>query len=54
LVSPFDCGIRRRRVKDVLVFDPATLLVLHARKTGTTRATSPQTIALECGCSVIV
>lgn len=37
-------------VKDVVVFDPATLLVLHLRKDGARRLTSPATIALECGC----
>lgn len=37
-------------VKDVLVFDPGSLLVLHARRDGTQRLTSPQSIALECGC----
>jgi Uma2 family endonuclease len=41
-------------VKDVLVFDPRTLLVLHARRDGTRRATSPQAIDLECGCRCIV
>jgi len=38
-------------VKDVVVFDPATLLVLHVRRDGVTRAVSPQLIELECGCS---
>jgi Uma2 family endonuclease len=38
-------------VKDVIVFDPATLLVLHARRDGARRLVSPQPIALECGCS---
>lgn len=37
-------------VKDVVVFDPTTLLVLHARRDGTSRATSPREITLECGC----
>ena len=38
-------------VKDVLVFDPRTLLVLHARRDGSRRLVSPQQITLECGCS---
>lgn len=38
-------------VKDVLVFDPTSLLVLHARRDGTRRMTSPVDIDLECGCS---
>jgi Uma2 family endonuclease len=37
-------------VKDVIVFDPRTLLVLHARRDGTKRLTSPVEIKLECGC----
>ena len=37
-------------VKDVLVFDPTTLLVLHARRDGTRRLTSPVNVDLECGC----
>jgi hypothetical protein len=37
-------------VKDVVVFDPRTLLVLHARRHGTRRLTSPVEIRLECGC----
>lgn len=41
-------------VKDVVVFDPATLLVLHARRSGTTRLVSPAPIVLECGCSCLV
>ena len=41
-------------VKDVLVFDPTSLLVLHARRDSTKRMVSPQTIELECGCVVIV
>lgn len=42
-----------RGVKDVVVFDPATLLVLHARRDGTVRAVSPHPIALECGYSCV-
>lgn len=41
-------------VKDVVVFDPLTLLVLHVRKDKTTRLTSPVRIELECGCQVNV
>jgi Uma2 family endonuclease len=43
-----------RGVKDVIVFDPTSLLVLHARRDGTTRQVSPQVIDLECGCTVTV
>ncbi len=41
-------------VKDVVVFDPLTLLVLHVRKDRTTRQISPVEIELECGCKVEV
>jgi Uma2 family endonuclease len=41
-------------VKDVIVFDPLTLLVLHVRKHRTTRQVSPVIIELECGCEVLV
>lgn len=41
-------------VRDVVVFDPATLLVLHVRKEKTARRVSPVDIALECGCAVRV
>jgi hypothetical protein len=41
-------------VKDVLVFDPTTLLVLHARRDGTDRRASPCELSLECGCNCIV
>lgn len=41
-------------VKDVVVFDPLTLLVLHVRKNRTTRQVSPVVIELECGCRVLV
>jgi len=37
-------------IKDVVVFDPYTLLVLHVRKDQVTRQVSPVTIDLECGC----
>jgi len=39
-------------VKDVVVFDPATLLVLHVRRDGARRLVSPATIRLECGCTL--
>ncbi len=41
-------------VKDVIVFDPSTLLVLHVRKDRVSRNISPMTIDLECGCQVLV
>jgi hypothetical protein len=41
-------------VKDVIVFDPATEFVTHARRDGAKRHTSPVEIALECGCRVTV
>lgn len=41
-------------VKDVVVFDPLTLLVLHVRKHRTTRHTSPVIVDLECGCRLLV
>jgi Uma2 family endonuclease len=37
-------------VKDVVVFDPYTLLVLHVRRDKVSRMVSPVTIALECQC----
>ncbi len=41
-------------VNEVIVFDPATLLVLHVRQNGATRQVSPVEILLECGCRVVV
>ena len=41
-------------VKDVIVYDPATDFVTHARRDGTKRLVSPVTIVLECGCEAIV
>jgi Putative restriction endonuclease len=38
-------------VKDVVVFDPATLLVLHVTPKGAERLVSPARIELACGCS---
>jgi len=40
-------------VKDVVVFDPYTLLVLHVRRDGASRQVSPVSIALECGCELV-
>lgn len=37
-------------VKDILIFDPYTLLVLHVRRDGTKRLISPVAVSLECGC----
>ena len=39
-------------VKDVLVFDPSTLLVLHVRRDGARRLTAPASVSLECGCLI--
>ena len=41
-------------VADIVVFDPATLLVLHVRRDRTMRHVSPVQIELECGCRVVV
>lgn len=41
-------------VKDVVVFDPSTLLVLHVRVDGARRLVSPERLALECGCDLEV
>lgn len=41
-------------VKDVVVFDPYTLLVLHIRRDGAKRQVSPVEITLECGCKCVV
>ncbi len=38
-------------VKDVVVFDPATLLVLHLQQKGAWRYTSPVELTLHCGCT---
>ncbi|MDE3089734.1 MAG: Uma2 family endonuclease [Chloroflexota bacterium] len=37
-------------VKDVVIFDPFTLFVLHARRDGRKHHTSPVAIEFECGC----
>lgn len=39
-------------VRDVIVVDPRTETVLHFRREGLTRYTSPVTLTLECGCSL--
>jgi Uma2 family endonuclease len=41
-------------VKDIIVFDPRTLLVLHLRQGHASRTVAPQTIQLQCGCLVSV
>jgi len=41
-------------VKDVVIYDPRTLMVLHHKRSGLTRHVSPVTLELECGCSVTV
>lgn len=41
-------------VKDVVVFDPYTLLVLHVRRDAVTRRVSPVEVTLECGCKCVV
>lgn len=41
-------------VKDIIVFDPSTLLVLHVRQGSATRRVSPVDIDLSCGCAVTV
>lgn len=41
-------------IKDVVVFDPYTLLVLHVRRDKVTRLVSLVTIDLECGCRCTV
>ncbi len=41
-------------VKDIIVFDPRSLLVLHVRKGHVSRQVAPQEIRLQCGCVVTV
>lgn len=41
-------------VKDVIVFDPHTLVVLHVRKNGAQHTLSPTYITLECGCNCTI
>lgn len=39
-------------VKDVVVFDPSTFLVLHVRKDSAQRLVAPAEVGLECGCII--
>ncbi|AEV16669.1 MAG: Uma2 family endonuclease [Thermus sp.] len=41
-------------VKDVVVFDPHTLLVLHLRQDRAWRGVSPAELSLLCGCTLTV
>ncbi len=41
-------------VKDIVVYNPYTLVVLHVRREGAVRHVSPVTLALECGCRCTV
>jgi hypothetical protein len=41
-------------IKDIVVFDPDTLLVLHIRREGATRTISPVPLTLTCGCTCVV
>lgn len=41
-------------VKDVIIFNPYTLAILHVRRDGAERYISEQKFLLECGCEVIV
>ena len=41
-------------VKDVIIYDPRTLVVVHMRKDGTKHMFAPQTIVCECGCELVV
>ncbi len=41
-------------IKDVIVFNPYTLLVLHVRRDQVSRQLSPVSITLECGCHCVV
>ena len=41
-------------VKDVLVFDPATLLVLHVAQGRVERKISPVEVVLPCGCELTI
>lgn len=41
-------------VKDVVVFNPYTLVVLHIRKDGAARHVSPVALELACGCRCTV
>jgi hypothetical protein len=54
LRSAVIAGMLCRGVKDIIVFDPRTLLVLHGRQGQATLAVAPQDIALQCGSRVSV
>ncbi len=41
-------------VKDVVIFDPSTLLVLHVKHGSAVRLISPVEIVLQCGCVVTI
>lgn len=41
-------------VKDVVVFNPYTMEIVHFRQDGTRHLTSPAAIEFECGCSCTV
>ena len=41
-------------VKDVVVFNPYTLVVLHVRRDGVERYISPVEVGLECSCTCTV
>jgi Uma2 family endonuclease len=41
-------------VKDVIIFEPSTLIVYHYRKDGSKRLESPVKLTLECGCTCTV
>ncbi|MEI7867950.1 MAG: hypothetical protein WCI11_08655 [Candidatus Methylumidiphilus sp.] len=41
-------------VKDMVVFNPYTLVVLHVRRDGVRHGLSPMAIEFECGCGVVV
>jgi len=41
-------------VKDILVFDPSTLLVLHVRHGHAERRIAPVEVSLLCGCTVTI
>ncbi len=51
IAPPFYLG---QGVKDVIVYDPYTLVVLHIRRNQSERHISPVNLELECGCSVLV
>src|SRR5262249_27999534 len=41
-------------VKDIVIFDPYTLLVLHVGRHGTKSSVSPAELIFECGCKCVV